>query len=188
LLLAPIHIAFLELVIDPACSVVFEAQPGNARLMHVPPRSPSESLISMPFVLLSLAQGSLVTLVTVGAYTWAIDMGIAIEETRALAFIVLVVANAALILPSRLPQSGWRETFTGLSAVGIWILLGTLASLLVVVAVPQVAAAFKFQPPSLQHGSAAALTGIAMLLLFQALKTGFNSVYGQNTRNRSQHT
>ncbi len=182
LLLAPIHIAFLELVIDPACSVVFEAQPGKARLMHVPPRAPSESLISMPFVLLSIAQGTLVTLATITVYTWAINRGIAIEETRALAFIVLVVANAALILPSRLPGSGWRETFTGLSKVGIWILLGTLASLFVVVAIPDVAAAFKFQPPSLKHGSAAALTGIAMLLLFQALKTGFNSAFGPGRR------
>jgi len=182
LLLAPIHIAFLELVIDPACSVVFEAEPGNTRLMHVPPRSPSESLISMPFVTLSIAQGLLVTLASIGAYTWAINSGIAVEETRALAFIVLVVANAVLILPSRFPQSGWRETFTGLPKVGIWILLGTLASLLAVVAIPDVAAAFKFQPPSLKHGTAAVIAGIAMLLPFQAIKTGFNYAFGPGRR------
>jgi len=63
-----------------------------------------------------------------------------------------------------------------------YLLLGTLASLFVVVAIPDVAAAFKFQPPSLKHGSAAALTGIAMLLLFQAIKTGFNSVFDPSRR------
>jgi hypothetical protein len=62
--------------------------------------------------------------------------------------------------------------------VGIWILLGTLAGLLAVVAIPEVAAAFTFQPPSFEHGSAAAFAGIAMLLLFQAIKTGFNLALG----------
>ena len=59
LILAPIHIAFLELIIDPACSIVFEAEEGSPRLMQQPPRSNTEHLISSRHLFVSLAQGYL---------------------------------------------------------------------------------------------------------------------------------
>ena len=98
LILAPIHIAFLELVIDPACSIVFEAEAGSSRLMEQPPRSPAEPLVSVPQFVLSLGQGGLVTLVVAMFYGWILSSGTMAEEARASAFIVLVTANAVLIL------------------------------------------------------------------------------------------
>ena len=170
LILTPIHIAFLELVIDPACSIVFEAEQGSEQLMERPPRPPGESLISLSSVLLSLVQGTLVTLVAIGAYRWAIHQNILSQEARALAFVILVVANALLILPSRVPQAGWKHTFSGLSRVGIRVLLGTLAGLLVVVFVPPVARAFAFAPLALPYAALAFLTGTLMLIPFQGIK------------------
>jgi Ca2+-transporting ATPase len=168
LILAPIHIAFLELVIDPACSIVFEAEAGSARLMKQPPRSAAEHLISARQFILSLAQGTLVTLAVAAFYVLALSAGTA--EARTLAFIVLVTANAALILPSRSPDSGWRRTFAGLPPVAAWVLGGTFLGLAIITGIPAIADGFAFQPPSLLNWLTAFIAGAGMLLLFELSK------------------
>lgn len=170
LILAPIHIAFLELIIDPACSIVFEAEEGNPRLMKQPPRSPAEPLVSVPQFALSLAQGTLVTLAAGTTYWWYLSNNAMAEEARALAFIVLVTANAVLIFPSRSPQPGWREMFAGLPKAGTSVLVGTLVGLIIITGVPFIAESFAFRPPSFQHWFTAFSIGIAMLFLFEAGK------------------
>ena len=175
LLLAPIHIAFLELVIDPACSIVFEAEAGSPQLMQQPPRSPAEHLVSSRQLFLSLAQGLLVTIVVAGLYLWSLSNRIPPDVARSLAFIVLVTANAALILPSRSPEASWRQMFSGLSPVTAWVLGGTLAGLGLIIAVPPIAGAFSFQPPPLSHGLMAFGVGVAMLALFEGVKAGFSA-------------
>lgn len=170
LILAPIHIAFLELVIDPACSIVFEAEPGAPGLMEQPPRSVSEHLVSTRQFVLSLVQGSMVTLAAAAFYFWSLSNGVATDGARALAFIVLVIANAVLIFPSRAPESGWRQMFTGLTPVVPWVLGSTLLGLLLVVCVPVLATAFAFQAPTLSQGTLALGIGVGMLLLFEITK------------------
>ena len=177
LILAPIHIAFLELVIDPACSIAFEAEKGGSRLMEQPPRSPGEHLVAVPHLVLSLVQGALVTLVVGAFYWWVLANGTVAEEARALAFIVLVTANAVLILPARSPHPGWRKMFTGLSSVGVAVLGGTLLGLAIVTAVPGIAEAFAFRPPSAQQSLLAAAVGVGMLLLFDASKAAMRKYW-----------
>lgn len=170
LILAPMHITFLELIIDPACSIVFEAEPGRPGLMQRPPRSVSERLLSMRQLALALVQGCSVTLTAAIFYFWALSNGVAADGARALAFIVLVVANAMLILPSRSPAPGWRQMLSGLPPVVPWVMAGTLLALLLIVCVPAFAAAFAFQTPTIGQGLAALATGVGMLLLFEISK------------------
>jgi Ca2+-transporting ATPase len=177
LILAPIHIAFLELVIDPACSIAFEAEKGGSRLMEQPPRSPGEHLVAVPHLVLSLVQGALVTLAVGAFYWWILASGTVAEEARALAFIVLVTANAVLILAARSPHPGWRKMFTGLSSVGAAVLGGTLLGLAIVTAVPGIAEAFAFRPPSAQQSLLAAALGAGMLLLFDVSKAAMRKYW-----------
>lgn len=170
LILAPIHIAFLELIIDPACSVVFEAEPGKPGLMEQPPRSVSEHLVSIRQLVLSLLQGGMVTLAAAACYFWALSNAVTSDSARALAFIVLVVANTALILPSRSVESAWCQMFRGLTPVVAWVMGGTLLGLLLIVCIPALAAAFAFQTPTIQQGLMALGTGMAMLLFFEVTK------------------
>lgn len=170
LILAPVHIAFLELVIDPACSIVFEAEQGSRNLMAQPPRSPLEQLISTPQFVLGITQGMLVTLITAAYYWWTLSNGSTAEVARILAFIVLVTANATLIFPSRKAQPGWREMFTGLSSVGAFVLGGTLLGLILITSVPVIAEAFIFRPPSLRQWLLAFSIGVAMIFLFEVAK------------------
>jgi len=170
LVLAPIHIAFLELVIDPACSVVFEAEGEDPALMQRPPRSREERLVAARHIWLSLLQGALTTAVVAGLYWAALARGIATEEARAMAFLALVTANAVLIFASRSPRPGWHGMFSGLSPLAVWVLVGTLAAVAVITTVPPAAAAFGFAPPSAANWLLAAGAGAATLLLFMAAK------------------
>jgi Ca2+-transporting ATPase len=105
LIFAPIHIAFLEMVIDPVCSLVFEAERAERGIMRRPPRPAMEPLFSGPTVAWSLFQGLLV-LVTVGAVVWfAPDYGMSEGQTRALGFSSLVMSIIALILVDRASTS-----------------------------------------------------------------------------------
>jgi Ca2+-transporting ATPase len=163
LILAPIHIAFLELVIDPACSIVFEAETGSPQLMAQSPRSRLESLVSRGHIFLSLTQGVLVTLVSALVYWCLLQTGNTVEVARTLTFIVLVTANA-----------GWAAMFSGLSAAGTWVLIVTIAGLALVTSLPVLARTFTFQPPSLSQWLSAFIIGVGMLLLFESVKIAYS--------------
>ncbi len=75
LVLMPIHIAFLHLVIDPACSVVFEAQPPEADVMRRPPRDPKAPMFGGRVIGLSSAQGAVVLVVVLAVYVAALRLG-----------------------------------------------------------------------------------------------------------------
>ncbi len=170
LLLAPIHIAFLELVIDPACSVVFEAEKGSDMLMRQPPRSASEALISPYFLWLGLLQGSLVTLASLATYVLSLNAEHSAAVARTSAFILLVTANAFLILSLRSVDVSWRSMFRRLSQVAVVVLVSTLGVLVCVVWSPPVAALFGFVPPPLEHVLLVMFAGAALLLPFQGCK------------------
>ena len=101
LVLMPIHIAFLHLVIDPACSVVFEAQPEEADVMRRPPRDPRAPLFGRRVLGVSMLQGASVLVVVLAVYVLALRLGQAEAEARALTFATFLVANLALIFTNR---------------------------------------------------------------------------------------
>jgi Ca2+-transporting ATPase len=144
LVLAPLHIAFLELVIDPACSIVFEAE--------------------------AVLQGLWVVLLVVGLYAWLLAQGAATDVSRTASFVAMVTANAALIFPTRSRRGGWRILFTGLSAMPLWVLGATLAALLAVTNIPVLATAFGFALLAPSQWLMAFAVGAALLPVFQLTK------------------
>ncbi len=170
LLLTPLHIAFLELVIDPACSIVFEAEEGDESLMQQPPRRQDEPLLSLRDALQSLAYGTLTTAAVFSVYAWLLNAGEAARGSAACAFVVLVMANTVLILPSRSRHRGWRRLGLRLPSVSVWVMAGTVAGLWMVTMVPAIAPAFRFEPLTAQAWLLSALGGVAMLGLFQGVK------------------
>jgi Ca2+-transporting ATPase len=94
-LLFPMHVVLLELVIDPVCSLVFEAEPSETRAMARPPRKASESLFGRRELVLALAQGLTVLAGVLGFYVWALGIT-TVPEARGAAFACLVLANLFL--------------------------------------------------------------------------------------------
>ena len=168
--LAPLHIAFLELIIDPACSIVFEAEASADDLMQQPPRVADEPLLTPRHIVLSLLQGSVVTAAVVGLYAWLIGHGAHADNAGTVAFVLLVAANAALILPSRSSQTRWRGVWTSLTPVSLWVLSGTAVALVAITTVPWLTKAFSFQALSMVQWFAILGAGLALVLVFEAIK------------------
>ena len=170
LVLAPLHIAFLELVIDPACSLVFEAEDSDPDLMHQPPRPSGAALLTTTHVTQSLLQGGLVTAMVVGVYAALLRLGMPGGMASTAAFVALVSANAALILPSRTARTDWRSLGAGLTPVSRWVLACTLLALLAVTAIPWLARNFGFLPLTPLQWLAALAAGLAMVPLLHLSK------------------
>ena len=101
LVLLPLQIAFLELIIDPACSVVFEAEQPDPRIMERPPRPAAAPLFDRRTIAISLLQGATVLAADVSVYLWAINRGWADDTVRATTFATLVLSNMGLIVVNR---------------------------------------------------------------------------------------
>jgi Ca2+-transporting ATPase len=106
LVLLPIHIVFLELIIDPACSIVFEAEEAEPDVMRRPPRDPNESIVSRRTLLIAFSQGFAVLLTLLVLFSTTYGMGLGAEESRAFAFTTIVIANLGLIFVNR----SWSST------------------------------------------------------------------------------
>jgi len=144
LLLLPVHIAFLELVFNPTCSLVFEAERAGSDLMHRPPVPQSQPLLGLGDVIYSLTLG-----VGTGGLLMALDagllwQGIDAAEVRALVFTAMVGLNIGLVIYYR---RGYL--LRNFSTIGWWTLGLTLLSLGVVVCVPALANLFAFKPLTL---------------------------------------
>lgn len=144
ILLMPAHIAFLELIIDPSCSVVFEADKEEKNIMGRPPRRMGEPMFSRRMVIISLLQGLSVLAVVLLIFVWGIKAGKGENEARALTFSALVFANIMLILTNL----SWKESFVGIMRDAhktFWFVsAGAVTILLLVLYVPFLRELFHF--------------------------------------------
>jgi Ca2+-transporting ATPase len=101
LIFGPMHIAFMEMVIDPVCSVVFEAESAEINIMNRPPRAATSMLFSWSLVAWGLLQGT-IALIPLGLTYWrALQRGLPENDARALTFVSLVLINLGLVLVNR---------------------------------------------------------------------------------------
>lgn len=104
LVLMPVQIAFIQLIIDPACSIVFESEQIDPRVMQRPPRGLDDPMFGRGVLALAALQGLSVLIAVLGVYLWAMADDRTDEAVRSLTFATLVIANLALILVNR----SWR--------------------------------------------------------------------------------
>ena len=170
LLLYPVHIVFLEFVIDPACSIVFEAEEAGESVMRRPPRDPAEPLFSLQMLVVSLILGASMLATVALAYAWAAGSGAPDGEVRSLGFAAIVFGNLALIHATRSRDRLIADTLRLPNPALWWITGGTLAALAASIYVPPVAAIFRFAPLAPGQLALAALAGIAGVLWYEAYK------------------
>jgi len=170
LLLLPVHIALLHLIIEPACSVVFEAEPEDSDIMRRPPRDPKERLFGKSLLALSLLQGVSVLLIVLAVFVVSLQRGQGEGEARALTFTTLIVANLGLIFSNR----SWRQTILSTLQApnrALWWVTGSAIILLALVLyVPALQELFRL---SLLHPGDIAiclLAGLLSIAWFEAVK------------------
>jgi len=170
IMLYPVHVVFLEFVIDPACSVVFEAEAGEREAMRRPPRDPREPLFSGAMLALSLALGATVLLAVALLYGWAMSAGRSDGEVRALAFAAIVFGNLALIFANRSRSRPILSTLGRPNPMLWWMTAGTIAALALAVYAPPAAAVFRFVPLGAGDLGLALAAGIAGILWIEGWK------------------
>jgi Ca2+-transporting ATPase len=170
LVLFPVHIVFLEFVIDPACSIVFEAEESDARAMDRPPRDPAARLFGARMLGLSLLVGVTLLAAVFALYSWAVASGRSENEVRALTFVAIVAGNLALILVNRSYQRTGIEMLRSPNAVLWGIVTATLGALTLAVYVPSVASIFRFAPPAAGDLAIAQAAGVAGVAWFEVWK------------------
>ncbi len=170
LLLLPAHIMFLELIIDPACSIFFEAEAEEKNLMQRPPRPADEPLFGGRLIAGSLWQGALAFAVTAAIYAWALLRGHDEDSVRALVFAAMVTGNIALIFSNRSLDASWDGAWSRQNPVLRWIVLGGSTGLALVLSVPMLRELFHFSGDAPQILGVGVLAALGILLLSAAVK------------------
>jgi P-type Ca2+ transporter type 2C len=175
LVLMPVHVAFLHLIIEPACSVVFEAEPDDPELMRRPPRDPRAPLFGRALIGGSLLQGAAVLLILLALFVVVLRRGTGELEARAITFTALVVANLGLILGVG-PGPALRQRLRSRN-VALWLVIGGgVVFLALVLYLPILRTLFRFSllhPDDLAVSAGAGLLGIG---LFQLLRLGRRAI------------
>ncbi|MDY0870978.1 cation-translocating P-type ATPase [Dongia rigui] len=168
-LFGPLHIAFLEMVIDPVCTLVFEAEEDENDIMGRPPRPPEAPLFSKPLLVWSFLQG-LVTLALTGAtFIAAWLSGMAGSEIRALVFAMLVLSIVALILVNRAFSPSLRLALGRHNRALALVLAAVALVLAAAMLAPALRELFHFSP--LHLADFAAIFG-AVVVLWLGLERG----------------
>jgi len=168
-MLYPLHIAFLELVIDPACSIVFENEPSEADVMQRPPRDLQAPLFGGMTLVLSLLQGLGVLVVVLAAYALGAAY-LSEKEVRAFTFATLVMGNLALIFSNRSRTATLWATLRTPNRTMWWVSGVTLGLMGLTLYWPWMARLFNFEPLPLRYLLIATGLGLSSVLWFELIK------------------
>lgn len=146
-ILFPMHVVLVEMVIDPVCSIVFEAEPSEKEAMKKPPRPRGEGLFGRRQLALAFLQGGVVSLAVLLLYVVALRAGLPDVEARAMAFVALVVANLILAFAD---SAEVGTSFFDRRRVAFWAIgFVTTAILALILYVPTLSDIFNVERPDL---------------------------------------
>ncbi len=171
LALLPVHILFLELIIDPACTVVFEMEADEKDVMNRPPRRLGEPLFGRAMILTGLIQGLGLLAVVFSIYAFSLTQNMGEAEARMLSFVTMVLGNLGLIFTNR----SWSHSILATLRIpnkALWWITGfALGFLALVLSVPFLRSLFKFGP--LDRWEAVTIAaGVAIsILIAESVKT-----------------
>lgn len=170
LLLMPLHIVFMELIIDPVCSIVFEHEQEEKEIMKRMPRNPETKFFGMKSILQSVLQGLLLLVMVLCIYFLSMDEGHSEGEVRAIAFSSLIIGNIFLILTNLSKTRSFLSVLAEKNYTIITILSTAFIMLLLVISVPYLQAVFNFDFPGYQHFIPSILGGICLILMLETIK------------------
>jgi Ca2+-transporting ATPase len=168
--LMPLHIVFLELIIDPICSVAFELEQEEKGIMSRPPRAKNESFFGVKKIRISIFKGITLFLVVLSTYLISILYGFSSSETRAISFSSLVLGNVFLILTSLSESRGFLSVFKEKNYAAWLILFVAIFMLSIIFIEPNLRELFKFEVNNLNHIVIASIYPFLVLIIFEGVK------------------
>jgi len=170
IIFTPIHIAFLELIIDPVCSLAFEAETEEADIMKRNPRPPNEPLFSWALIGWSVLQGMLAFAVSAAIFLWSSWRGMPDDEVRALTFFSLVTSIVGLILVSRSFSTSLITALRRPNSTLAWIAVCMTLILGLSVLWRPVRELFRFGPLHTDDLGVTLCAGLGVLIVLEVLK------------------
>ena len=170
MLLGPIHIVLLELVIDPICALVFEAERAGDDVMDRPPRNPAECLFSLPMIAWSLFQGAVAFAMLAAVFLYNTHAGMPEVEVRALVFFALIAQIVALVLVNRSFTTSLVDAFSRPNPALRYVVLAVAAVTALILFLPQAQRLLRFGSITTADMLFALGLGVALLLVLELCK------------------
>jgi P-type Ca2+ transporter type 2C len=170
LVLMPVHVIFMELIIDPACSIAFEMEPEERDVMRRPPRDPADRLFTRELMIRGLFQGVGAFAAAAAVFVVGVRLGLSESDVRTLTFSTLILTNLALIFTNRSftrpVWTGWRTPNPALR----WLVAGAIGVLAVILYVPPIRELFRMASVHANDAVVILLATIGALAWMEAVK------------------
>lgn len=166
----PVHVIFLELIMGPTCSIVYENEPMEKNAMLQKPRQMTETFLNIRELGISIIQGLLITAGVLFVYQYAVKNGDSEETTRAMVFTTLIFANVFLCLVNRSFVYSVLDSFKNNNKLFSLIIGVTLLLLFAILYVPIFAKFFKLTSLNAYQLGVCLLVATVSVLWFEVYK------------------
>jgi Ca2+-transporting ATPase len=170
LLLMPLHIVFMELIIDPVCSVAFESEQEEKGIMNRPPRNPNKRFFGWRRIGFSLLQGAMLLGMVITVYILSIHEGHSDGEVRAIAFSSLIIGNIFLILTNLSKTRSFISVIRERNIAAMTILGAAIILLFLIILLPPLRLVFSFEFPGYMHFLISLAGSAAILIILETIK------------------
>lgn len=167
---SPVHVIFLELIMGPTCSIIYENEPMEANSMNEKPRPFSATFFNWKELFTSIVQGLGITAGIIGVYQFAVQNDYSENATRTLVFTTLIIANIFLTLVNRSFYYSVIRTLRYKNNMITWIILLTLLMLALMLFVPPLTSFFEFEQLSLPSLMLSSAIGFLSVIWFELVK------------------
>lgn len=167
---SPVHVIFLELIMGPTCSIIYENEPMETGLMQQKPRPFTTTFFKFQELSTSIVQGLVITAGTLFIYQYAVAQGYDESATRTMVFTTLVSANIFLTLVNR---SFYHSVFTTIFYRNnlVPLIIGvTIGIMVIVMSVPLFRSLFGFETLNATQTGLSAFVGAVSVLWFEVVK------------------
>jgi P-type Ca2+ transporter type 2C len=165
-----VHIVFLELIIDPACSMIFEAEKEEKNVMDRPPRDINERFFGFKKIFLSCMQGVGILAFVMGIYLFSYYTGHSEGQIRAMSFMTLIVANISVILSNRSWTRSIFEVLTIRNKAAGWVIGGAVLFLILIMNIPFFLQLFQFEKITWVDSIICVAAGLLTITWFEIYK------------------
>jgi len=170
LLLMPLHIVFMELLIDPVCSIAFESEKEEKGIMNRPPRNPNKRFFGLRRMGNSLFQGTLLLTMVISVYVVSLQEGHTDGEIRSIAFSALIIGNFILILTNLSKTRSVLSVILERNVAAMIILTSSAILLVAILLVPYLQDVFSFEFPGYVHFLPSLIGASAILVVMESIK------------------
>jgi Ca2+-transporting ATPase len=170
LILWPVHIVFLELIIDPACSMIFEAEKEEKNVMSRPPKQINEPFFGAGKILFSCMQGVGILIISLLVYFIGLKIGYSENSVRTLTFVTLIVSNIAVILSNRSWSTNIFKIILSPNKAVKWIIGGAIIFMILILNIPFLLNLFQFEKIGGLELIICTVAGLSSIIWFEIYK------------------